>query len=134
MRAQIQATYDAGVQEWVLWNPGSRYTVAALEPVGGFAHEPLVRVGGVLAPVSRRHEVIDSVSAVRARARTASRTAAGSVTERFLAGLDTLSAPALDSSPALSPPTAASLRLAVPGGLPADSIVRDDGSAGRRRR
>ncbi len=63
VRAQIQATYDAGVQEWVLWNPGSRYTVAALEPTDGFVEEPLVRVAGVLAPVSRRHAVLDSVAA-----------------------------------------------------------------------
>jgi hypothetical protein len=30
VRAQIQATYDVGLTEWVLWNPGSRYTAAAL--------------------------------------------------------------------------------------------------------
>lgn len=64
VRAQIQATYDAGVHEWILWNPGSRYTEAALEPVGGFSNEPLVRVAGVLTPVSRRHFVIDSVAAL----------------------------------------------------------------------
>lgn len=66
VRAQIQATYDAGVDEWILWNPGTSYTVAALEPIGGFEHEPLVRVAGVLAPVSRRHIVIDSVAALPA--------------------------------------------------------------------
>jgi hypothetical protein len=32
VRAQIQAGYDNGVREWMLWNPGSRYTVAALRP------------------------------------------------------------------------------------------------------
>ena len=63
VRAQIQATYDAGVYEWILWNPGSRYTEDALEPIDGFAHDPLVRVAGVLAPVSRRHLVMDSVAA-----------------------------------------------------------------------
>jgi hypothetical protein len=31
LRAQIQAGYDNGVMSWVLWNPRSRYTVAALE-------------------------------------------------------------------------------------------------------
>jgi hypothetical protein len=66
VRAQIQATYDAGIDEWILWNPGSRYTEGALEPVAGFAMEPLIRVGGTLAPVSRRHAVLDSVAAVRA--------------------------------------------------------------------
>ena len=32
VRAQIQATYDAGIDEWLLWNASSRYTEAALEP------------------------------------------------------------------------------------------------------
>ncbi len=61
VRAQIQATYDAGIEEWVLWNPGSRYTPAALEPVGGWEEEPLMRVAGGIHPVSRRHAVMDSV-------------------------------------------------------------------------
>jgi hypothetical protein len=64
VRAQIQATYDVGLEEWILWNSGSSYTEAALEPVGGFEREPLVRVAGLLAPVSRRHLVIDSVAAL----------------------------------------------------------------------
>jgi hypothetical protein len=33
VRAQIQAGYDNGVRGWMLWNPGSRYTTAALRPV-----------------------------------------------------------------------------------------------------
>ena len=32
VRAQIQAGYDNGVRSWMLWNPGSRYTLAALRP------------------------------------------------------------------------------------------------------
>jgi hypothetical protein len=32
VRAQMQAGYDNGVRSWVLWNAGSRYTVAALRP------------------------------------------------------------------------------------------------------
>ncbi len=32
VRAQKKAGYDAGFQSWILWNPGSRYTVAALDP------------------------------------------------------------------------------------------------------
>jgi len=32
VRAQIQAGYDNGVRGWMLWNPGSRYTTAALRP------------------------------------------------------------------------------------------------------
>ncbi|HLN62621.1 MAG TPA: putative glycoside hydrolase [Symbiobacteriaceae bacterium] len=32
VRAQIQATYDAGYKEWLLWNAANEYTEAALEP------------------------------------------------------------------------------------------------------
>lgn len=32
VRAQIRAGYDAGIREWLLWNPGSRYTLDALRP------------------------------------------------------------------------------------------------------
>lgn len=32
IRAQMQAGYDNGVRSWILWNAGSRYTVAALRP------------------------------------------------------------------------------------------------------
>lgn len=32
IRAQMQAGYDAGIASWMLWNPGSQYTVAALRP------------------------------------------------------------------------------------------------------
>jgi len=32
VRAQIKAGYDNGVQSWILWNPGSHYTVSALRP------------------------------------------------------------------------------------------------------
>ncbi|MBX6363477.1 MAG: putative glycoside hydrolase, partial [Gemmatimonadetes bacterium] len=35
VRAQIQAVYDSGLKEWILWNPGSNYNVAALEPADG---------------------------------------------------------------------------------------------------
>jgi hypothetical protein len=34
VRAQMKAGYDNGVRGWVLWNPGSRYTLAALRPEG----------------------------------------------------------------------------------------------------
>ncbi len=58
VRAQIQATYDAGLEEWVLWNPSSRYTAAALAPKGGEppklpipVHRPQVTIGdSVLEP------------------------------------------------------------------------------------
>ena len=32
IRAQMQAGYDNGVRGWMLWNAGSKYTVAALKP------------------------------------------------------------------------------------------------------
>ena len=63
VRAQIQATYDVGIEEWILWNPGSRYTQEALEPVGGFAVEPLMRIGNEIVPVSRRFELYDTTTA-----------------------------------------------------------------------
>lgn len=34
VRAQIRAGYDNGIRDWVLWNPGSRYTFGALRPEG----------------------------------------------------------------------------------------------------
>jgi hypothetical protein len=40
VRAQIQAGYDNGVRGWMLWNPGSRYTIGALRPaIRGEAEE-----------------------------------------------------------------------------------------------
>ncbi len=37
VRQQIQATYDAGLKSWALWNPGSKYAEfeGALRPAGG---------------------------------------------------------------------------------------------------
>ena len=64
VRAQIQATYDVGIDEWILWNPGSRYTAEALEPVGGFTEDPLMRIGNELVPVSRRYELYDTTTAI----------------------------------------------------------------------
>jgi hypothetical protein len=34
VRAQMKAGYENGFQSWILWNPGSRYTVSALLPEG----------------------------------------------------------------------------------------------------
>jgi hypothetical protein len=42
VRAQIQATYDAGLTEWILWNPGSRYTAAALAAPDGTAPDIII--------------------------------------------------------------------------------------------
>ncbi len=33
VRAQIQAAYDNGVEEWLLWNASNRYTREGLEPI-----------------------------------------------------------------------------------------------------
>ena len=32
LREQIQATYDAGLEEWILWSPSNRYSVGGLLP------------------------------------------------------------------------------------------------------
>ena len=37
VRAQIEAVYDVGLKEWVLWNPGSNYDAAAFALEGGEA-------------------------------------------------------------------------------------------------
>ena len=58
VRAQIQATYDAGFDSWILWNPSSRYTEEALMPATGFTREPIIRVAGALVPVSQREEAL----------------------------------------------------------------------------
>jgi hypothetical protein len=60
IRAQIQATYDAGIQEWILWNPGGRYTEAALIPARGLPSwlEPVMRVGGEVVAISKRFAVL----------------------------------------------------------------------------
>ena len=71
VRAQIQATYDAGIDEWLLWNAGSRYTEAALAPQSGYPRgvEPDMRVGGRIVPVSQRYEAMEAEAEERASAR-----------------------------------------------------------------
>ena len=46
VRAQIQATYDAGAKSWALWNPGSKFTTFedALRPASG-GPSPVERSG-----------------------------------------------------------------------------------------
>jgi hypothetical protein len=60
VRAQIQATYDAGLSGWILWNPGSQYTESALLPRSGLPSwlEPFMRVGGEVVPLSKRFEIL----------------------------------------------------------------------------
>ncbi len=64
VRAQIQATYDAGLSGWVLWNSGSQYTLEALAPARGWLEEPRIRVGGEVVPVSQRPPPARADSAV----------------------------------------------------------------------
>jgi hypothetical protein len=64
VRAQIQAVYDAGLEEWLLWNPGARYTENALAPTGGFEVEPLIRVAGEIVPVSEREAALARAAAL----------------------------------------------------------------------
>jgi hypothetical protein len=62
VRAQIQAVYDAGLEEWVLWNAGSRYTEAALQPAGGWTEEPRIRIADRVIPVSKRFDLVESAA------------------------------------------------------------------------
>ncbi|MBI4410848.1 MAG: putative glycoside hydrolase [Gemmatimonadetes bacterium] len=57
VRAQIQAVYDAGIDEWVLWNPASRYSAAALAPAGGAA-APVVAQREQATPASPAAEAV----------------------------------------------------------------------------
>ena len=71
VRAQIQATYDAGIDEWLLWNASSRYTEGALEPAAGYppGMEPVMRAGGRIVPVSERYSAMALEAEERALAR-----------------------------------------------------------------
>ena len=88
VRAQIQATYDAGIGEWLLWNASSRYTEAALEPAD--AHptgvEPEIRVGGRIVPVSERYAAMVAEAEERALARAVADSIAAAVVADSLAG------------------------------------------------
>lgn len=78
VRAQIQATYDAGLTEWILWNPGSRYTAGALASATGEA--PLLAIPRHLPPTvadSLHREIPDSAREVRVLGRPVERGAAG---------------------------------------------------------
>ena len=89
VRAQIQATYDAGIDEWLLWNARSRYTEAALAPAGGYPEdvEPLMRVGGRIVPVSERYEAMAAEAEERALARAVADSIAAVVVADSLAAV-----------------------------------------------
>ena len=52
VRAQIQAVYDVGLTEWVLWSPGSNYDRAALAPEGG--PDPKFEIPGGKGDVAKK--------------------------------------------------------------------------------
>ena len=89
VRAQIQATYDAGIDEWLLWNARSRYTEAALAPADGYPEdvEPLMRVGGRIVPVSERYEAMAAEAEERALARAVADSIAAGVVADSLAAV-----------------------------------------------
>ena len=102
VRAQIQATYDAGIDEWLLWNASSRYTESALEPVDGYPTgvEPEMRVGGRIVPVSERYVAMELEAEERALARmVADSIAAAAVADSLAAagGIIEGSAPVADN-------------------------------------
>ncbi|HEX6966896.1 MAG TPA: putative glycoside hydrolase [Gemmatimonadaceae bacterium] len=49
VRAQIKAGYDNGVTSWILWNPGSHYTISALRPKGELAQDTVRRADSTVA-------------------------------------------------------------------------------------
>jgi hypothetical protein len=73
VRAQIQATYDAGVQEWILWNPGSRYTSAAIAPAQGWAEgqEPLIPVADTMVVAAAARQYLQDLREAEAAAKAA---------------------------------------------------------------
>ncbi len=75
VRAEIQATYDAGIHSWILWNPSSHYTESALQPVGGFETEPGILVDGRVVPVSKRFAALAQEEARADSAAAAARAA-----------------------------------------------------------
>jgi hypothetical protein len=98
VRAQIQATYDAGIDEWLLWNASSRYTEAALEPAEGYPvdFEPVMRAGGRIVPVSERFEAIALEAEERALARMVADSIAAAAVADSSAAVGA-SAPVVDS-------------------------------------
>lgn len=73
VRAQIEAVYDAGFQDWILWNAASNYTAEALAPERGRAPRfPIPRADSADAdrdgrrggPVGRRMRVRPDTSGV----------------------------------------------------------------------
>ncbi|MEO8561421.1 MAG: putative glycoside hydrolase [bacterium] len=60
VRAQMQAGYDNGVRGWMLWNPGSRYTMSALRPAILSEAEERKRAGPARVDTARARAATDS--------------------------------------------------------------------------
>ena len=54
VRAQIEAGYDNGIRSWILWNPGSRYTLGALRSDGAERSAPDTAATGSPGAAARR--------------------------------------------------------------------------------
>jgi hypothetical protein len=62
VRLQIQATYDAGLKSWALWNPGSKYTEfeGALRPAAG-GKSPIEQSGWTTPTWTPPHSLLSHV-------------------------------------------------------------------------
>lgn len=126
VRAQIQAAYDLGIREWILWSPSSRYTEQALMPVDGWAEEPRIRVAGKVVPVSRRHEALRLARARGTAEAPGDASRPGGSVESLL---DTLDRPSLDTlRPRILDPD--SLRRAIDSLLRARDTIPGSGDGG----
>jgi hypothetical protein len=66
VRQQIQATYDAGLKSWALWNPGSKYAdfEGALRPAAG-GKSPIEQNGWVAPTWTPAHSLLSHVTLKR---------------------------------------------------------------------
>lgn len=62
VRAQIQAVYDTGIQDWILWNASVRYSESGLLPADGMPSgmELTMLIAGRVVGVSERFEYLDA--------------------------------------------------------------------------
>lgn len=65
VRAQIQATYDVGIQEWILWNPASNYTEAALATADGVVPDLPIPVPAYARPDTLPSPTIEPATTIR---------------------------------------------------------------------
>lgn len=111
VRSQIQAVYDAGLEDWVLWNPGSRYTAAALRPDSGWSEPPLLRIGNERVALEAREDALQRTRRLRF------------VTDSLERVLEVDAADAVENAPTAPPPTPPTDTTSVPARLsppPAD--------------